>query len=51
MKKGGNLKPIKQTSSKGIASFLPSQNTMPSKGIKKLPKRNMILNKDFAQVK
>ena len=50
MQKGGTLKPIKQTSSK-IASFLPSQNTMPSKGIKKLPKRNMILNKDFAQVK
>jgi hypothetical protein len=49
MQKPKTLKPINQ-SSKGISTFIPSQTSM-TKPVQKMQKRNMILNKDFAQVK
>ena len=50
MQKTKTLKPINQ-SSKGISTFIPSQTSMTHKTVQKMQKRNMILNKDFAQVK
>ena len=50
MKKPRTLKPINETSQKKISSYIPSDNTQMN-SIQKLPKKNMTLNKDFAQVK
>ena len=50
MKKPRTLKPINETSQKKITTNFPSDNTQMNP-VQKLQKKNMILNKDFAQVK
>jgi hypothetical protein len=50
MKKPRTLKPINETSQKKIITNFPSDNTQMNP-VQKLQKRNMALNKDFAQVK
>ena len=50
MKKPRTLKPINETSQKKIITNFPSDNTQMNP-VQKLQKKNMILNKDFAQVK